>query len=227
MPARSLNNTTAVIFDLDGTLVESAAAICAIANTMMKDLKLPALSVAETRQLIGNGAEVFLKRALTARDALQPEHFDTQFERFMTLYDTAPGDANAPFPGVHETLQDLSASGIAIGLCTNKPTAPTRSVITAMGWDNIFDTIITGDTVAQKKPHPAPLLEAANQLGREAVAYVGDSEIDSEAAAAAKFPFLLFTEGYRKTEITEITHTAAFSDFSHLPHLLQSVYAEA
>jgi phosphoglycolate phosphatase len=216
---------TAVIFDLDGTLVDSAAALRDIANSYMTRRGLSLLSLEEARSYIGNGAPVLLERALKARNAHDPANFDAHFEEFHQIYSDAPGAANVPFPGVEDTLRHLLAQGYKLGLCTNKPAAPTRVVLEAHGWHEFMPVAISGDTLAQRKPHPEPLHEAGRRLGATRIVYVGDSEVDAETAQAAGVPFLLFTEGYRKAPIAALPHTATFSHFSELPALVARVLA--
>ncbi|MCH9807914.1 MAG: phosphoglycolate phosphatase [Alphaproteobacteria bacterium] len=211
---------TAVIFDLDGTLIDSVGAVADIANTLMRELNLPPLETDEARSYVGNGAERFLERALTARDALQADAFKEHFARFNSLYAAAPGDANEPFRGADAALRQLACEGYQIGLCTNKPLAPTLVVLKAMGWEDLMGAVIAGDVLPEKKPDPAPLLEAARRLGRERAIFVGDSEVDAETAAAAGLPLVLYTEGYRKSPIEALVHARAFSQFSELPGII-------
>ncbi|HUS96814.1 MAG TPA: phosphoglycolate phosphatase [Hyphomicrobiaceae bacterium] len=211
----------AIIFDLDGTLVDSAAAICDIANAYMRERGLPALSLSEARGYIGHGAPSFLINALKARDGGYDEaSFPKHFARYQQIYAEAPGSANAPFPGVVDTLKTLHAGGAKLAVCTNKPGAPTKIVLDAHGWGGYFDAVISGDTLEKRKPDPEPLYEAARRLGTTPVIYVGDSDVDAATAKAAAIPFFLFTEGYRKAEVKDLPHAVAFSDFSSLPGLI-------
>jgi phosphoglycolate phosphatase len=216
---------TAVIFDLDGTLVDSAAALRDIANTYMSRRGLSSLDLAEARSYIGNGAQVLLRSALRARDAYDPARFDEHFAEFHRVYSEAPGSANIPFPGVEDALRRLRAEGYKLGLCTNKPATPTRVVLEAHGWQALIPVVICGDTLPERKPDPAPLHEAKRRLGVTRLVYVGDSEVDAATAEAAGVPFLLFTEGYRKTPIADLPHTATFSHFADLPALVARLLA--
>lgn len=213
----------AVIFDLDGTLVDSVAAICANANRLMAEIGEQPLDLAETRGYIGHGARMFLKQALKARaGAFDPETFEARFARLHQIYAEQPGEANPPFPGVEAVLQALHARrDIVLGLCTNKPAAPTRMVLEAFGWTGVFGTVVAGDTLAERKPHPLPLLTAIARLGATTAVYIGDSEVDAETAAAANVPFALYTEGYRKTAVDQIRADAQFSDFTELPAIIE------
>jgi len=213
---------TGIVFDLDGTLVESAPAICDIANTLMAELGLPKLDIAETRSYVGNGAGRFVERALVARNAHNASTFDAHFSRFSAFYDEAPPEANEPMPGSTEALHALAAAGHRLAICTNKPMVPTQLVLQAMGWNELFEVVVAGDTLSERKPHPAPLLKAAADLHQAAAIFVGDSEVDAATAEAADIPFFLYSQGYRKSPLSEMKHTAAFDNFSELPDLIRS-----
>lgn len=213
---------TAIIFDLDGTLVQSAAAIRDIVTNYMVERGLPALTLEEAHVYIGHGSPYFLTQALKARDAFDPATFDAEYDRLQYFYRTAPGSANVPFAGVTEALKTLHGRGFKLAVCTNKPAAPTKVVLDAHGWTPLFGAVIAGDTLEEKKPDPAPLHEAARRLGFEIALYVGDSDVDAEAAKAAGYPFFLFTEGYRKAAVEDLPHAVAFSDFLELPGLVEA-----
>lgn len=218
---------TGIIFDLDGTLIESAPAICDITNRFMDKRGLPPLSVEETRGYIGNGAARLLELALQARKAFQEDAFASDLEVFQELYAAAPPEANIPMPGCREAMETLSASGHRLALCTNKPMAPTRALIDAMGWSELLGVIVAGDSLPERKPHPAPLLKAASDLNQDHAIYIGDSEVDAATAEAAGLPFILYTAGYRKAPVDALRHTAAFDSFEQLPALVDTLLARA
>ena len=216
---------TAVIFDLDGTLVESAPVIRDVANKLMAEISLPPLQLGDVRSFVGEGTVVFLERALQHHGAAasSAQQFEAWHDRLKQLHAEAPGGDNLAMPGVDAVLGTLHKRGDALGVCTNKPEAATRNVIAARGWAEILTTVIAGDTLAQRKPDPEPLLEAARRMQAQSVVFVGDSETDAATAAAAGMPFLLYTEGYRKSGIDALPHTAAFSDFAELPALIDGL----
>ena len=107
-----------VIFDLDGTLVDSAEVLRDVGNTVLAERGLTLMETNEARSYIGNGARVFVTKMLTARDAVDPETFEAIFERYSALYAAAPGAANIPFPHVDETLRQLVSLGHRLPLCT-------------------------------------------------------------------------------------------------------------
>ena len=211
-----------VIFDLDGTLVESAPAIRDIANAFMAKRGLAPLDLAETRRAVGNGATRFLERVLTARGAFDAATFADDYEVFHGLYAAAPPEANVPMPGSIAAMETLMRAGHRLALCTNKPMAPTAQIVDALGWREFLSVVVAGDSLPERKPHPAPLLKAADDLGEPVAIYVGDSEVDAACALAAGLPFVLFTGGYLNGDLPA-EPAARFSDFAELPAIVASL----
>ena len=214
-----------VVFDLDGTLIDSAPAIQAIGNRLLADHGLAALTAEETRAFVGNGAAKFVERAFKARGIDDPTLAAEGAERFQIYYKEADPFENTPMPGAEASMRALAGEGCKLGLCTNKPAEPTRMVLEALGWSALLPVVVAGDSLPVKKPDPAPLLEAGRRLGGSRLMFVGDSEVDAEAAQRAGTPFLLYTEGYRKSAVETLPHDAAFSDFAALPDLLRTTAA--
>lgn len=215
----------AVVFDLDGTLVDSAPAIRGVGSAVLAELGAAPLTLGETRGFIGNGARVFLEKALAARGiAAGPAEIDRHYRRFEALYAEAPGGGNPPFPGVPAFLGALRAEGVLLGLCTNKPGVPTLNVLEAHGWQGLFATVIAGDSLPERKPDPAPLRRALSDLGADRAVYVGDSEVDEATALAAGLPFALFSGGYRKKPAGDFAAALVFSDWQALaPAALRAI----
>ncbi|WP_321573054.1 phosphoglycolate phosphatase [Tabrizicola oligotrophica] len=213
-------DTVAVIFDLDGTLIDSAADIHATANRVMGEMGHAALSRAEVQAYVGKGVPNLVARLLEhhGQDPAGPLLAPT-IARFEAEYLTAHSQTR-PYPGVLPALERLAGDGAALGLCTNKPLAPARAVMDHLGLTRHFAAILGGDSLPLRKPDPEHLHATARALDRRKVIFVGDSEVDADTAAAARVPFLLFTEGYRKSPVDRIAHTAAFADWSHLPRLV-------
>jgi phosphoglycolate phosphatase len=212
---------TALIFDLDGTLIDSAPDIhAAVARTLAEEDAAP-LPLGEIRSFIGNGVPALIARVMAARGETPDEIRARELSaRFMRHYQAAPVEHTTLYAGVAEALDILDDAGHRIGLCTNKPAATARAILAAFGIGHHFAALVGGDSLAERKPHPAPLYATWHALGGGDVACVGDSEVDAAAAAAAGMPLLLFTQGYRKTPIGQLTHLQAFDHFTMLPGLV-------
>jgi phosphoglycolate phosphatase len=212
---------TALIFDLDGTLVDSAPDIHAAVARMLAEEDAAPLSLSQVRSFIGNGVPALITRVMAARGEAPVESRAADLvARFMRHYEGAYVQQTTMYPGVAEALAALDASGCRIGLCTNKPAASARAILAAFGIEPHFSAVVGGDSLPQRKPRPEPLYATRRALGGGDVVCVGDSEVDAEAAAAAGMPLLLFTKGYRKTPIGRLQHLKAFDHFSRLPGLV-------
>jgi phosphoglycolate phosphatase len=212
--------TLAVAFDLDGTLIDSAPDIHAAVNRALATLDLPGLTATQVKGSVGNGAPLLLSRCLAALGQAHegPLHNEL-YKTFIGFYDNAFA-LTALYPNVRETLNALSNAGLPMGICTNKPQSPTLAVLRHFGLLGFFSAVVGGDSLPKRKPDPAPLHFLINALGNSSAVFVGDSEVDAETAEAARVPFLLFTEGYRKSPLADLHPRASFSDFSALPGLI-------
>ncbi len=207
-----------IVFDLDGTLVDSAADLQGIANRLLALRGLAPIRLDEARSFIGQGVAVFVAKLRAARGIAQAGQAAILAD-FMAQYDDAV-TLTVPYPDVPQTLDHLQREGHLLALCTNKPMRPTLALLRHLNLERHFTRILAGDSLPQHKPDPAPLLAAFDIGGTGPDLYVGDSEVDAETARRAGVPFLLFTEGYRSTPITDLPHRAAFSAFSQLPALV-------
>jgi phosphoglycolate phosphatase len=212
----------AVIFDLDGTLIDSLPAIHAAALAVLAGLGLPPVSLPQVRSFVGRGVPHFLRQVLLASGEAPDGQLLAPLERaFLATYATEP-EGNTPYPGVAEALAALAGQGCRLAVCTNKPLRPAEAALRHVGLLERFEAVVAGDSLPTRKPDPAMLHAAHERLGGGPMLYVGDSEIDAETALAARAPFLLYTGGYRTTPVADLPHHAAFGDFALLPGIVAS-----
>ena len=190
------NAPRAVLFDLDGTLVDTAPDLCNAVNHVLAGLGRAAVPLARLREVVSKGGRAMLAVALpdlddAARDALLPP--------FLARYAEALAVESEPFTGVPALLDALDARGVRWGIVTNKPEALAAGVVAGMGWVARCAVLVGGDTLPRRKPDPAPLHLACERLGIDPAQclYVGDDERDVQAARAAGMPSAAALWGYR------------------------------
>jgi N-acetyl-D-muramate 6-phosphate phosphatase len=184
------------LFDLDGTLLDSAPDMLATANRMLAARGQAPVLLATLRQHVSRGARAMIAAAFPELDTAEREALVAEF---LALYREELGRHSVLFDDIAAMLQALEDDGARWGIITNKPEYLARDVVAGLGWQARCAVLVGGDTFAEKKPHPLPLQEAARQLGvdpRQCV-YVGDDERDVIAARAAGMPSIAVLWGYR------------------------------
>lgn len=189
-----------VLFDLDGTLVDSVPDLAQAVDRMRVALGYPAAGVKAASRWVGNGAEVLVRRALD--DATQNDVSEAQFSRgfelFLAFYGEATADQSVLYPGVMECLQGLQERRVRMGVVTNKPMRFTETMLAGFGLSGFFSVVYGGDSFPVKKPDPRPLLEAMTVCSVQPAQtlMVGDSINDVRAARAAGCPVICVPYGY-------------------------------
>jgi phosphoglycolate phosphatase len=212
-----------IVFDLDGTLIDSAADLATAVNAMLADLGCEPLSVPEVRRMIGDGVAMLVSRALAARHCAAADPTRAA-QIFMRHYESNATSLTTAFPGVDEALRALRAAGIPLAVCTNKPARITADILSSLDLAQYFARVIGGDSLPYRKPDPRvllALLEAFAASPSDSL-LVGDSEVDAATARGAGVPFVLMTHGYRRGPATEISCMAALESFAQLPQLLRT-----
>jgi len=189
----------AVLFDLDGTLLDTAPDMIGALNALRAERALEPLAFAALRGQVSHGATALVRRGFA--DASEAQ-FAVLRARFLELYSARVAASTQPFPGVLELLETLERRGIPWGIVTNKPQWLTEPLLQGLGLAARAGTVVCGDTLPERKPNPLPLLHAARQLAHEPAdcVYVGDAERDMRAARAAGMRSLVAGFGYIEPE---------------------------
>ena len=191
-----------VMIDLDGTLINSAPDLAASANRMLEALDMPTYETKQVAQWIGNGVSRLVKRALTGEMNAEPdpELYERGYKVFLEAYGELVSDQSRPYPGVVEGLKKLQAAGFQLACITNKAEAFTVPLLKDLDLYKYFKLVISGDTLAKKKPDPLPLLHACEYFGitPDHGVLIGDSINDTQAARNAGMPVLLVPYGYNR-----------------------------
>jgi phosphoglycolate phosphatase len=186
-----------LLLDLDGTLVDSLPDLLDVLNQVLGDFGVPELTAAQAKPMVGDGALKFVERALAAR-GVTPDQITPAQSRFLTLYEARPARLSRVYSCVPETLAQLSQDGWLCALCTNKPERATRVMLSELDLDRFFRAIITGDSLPQKKPDPAPMRAAlaALEVSPHRAIAVGDHANDLRAARGAGVRAIFARYGY-------------------------------
>lgn len=207
---------SAIIFDLDGTLIDSAPDIHAAMAEVFKRRGIDPVPFQQVRSFIGNGVSKLVARCIRAAGLDESDALHAEIAAEFHARYAAAVHLTTLYPHVADTLQTLHKDGFRLGLCTNKPEAATHAVLKHFGIDHLFDAMSFGDGPYPAKPDPAPVRHIVDQLPARRFLYVGDSETDAETAKNAKLPMAIFTRGYRKTPVEQLYHDAHFDDFAQL-----------
>ena len=213
-------DVAAVVWDLDGTLVDSAPDIAASLNRLLVENQLDALDESRIRKMIGEGVAVLIRRGLEEHDVMpDPQRLEQLVERFLVIYAEVATASTRLFPGALGALQSLRDAGLRQAICTNKPESITRQVLAGLGIAGYFGVVIGGDTLPRNKPDPLPLSTALESLqaapGRSLM--VGDSAIDVQTAHAAGVGMAFVTFGYGPEPKPPHKADYLIDDFTELP----------
>jgi len=186
-----------VLFDLDGTLLDSAPDMLATANRMRAARGHGPMPLAELRPHVSRGSRAMTAAALPELAGDVPPEL---IREFLDIYEQELGRSSAAFDGVAELLDAIEADGARWGIITNKPEYLARQALPLLGWDTRCAILLGGDSLPERKPHPLPLLHSAQALGFASrdCAYVGDDQRDIEAGRAAGMHTLVALWGYRE-----------------------------
>ncbi|MBB3265472.1 phosphoglycolate phosphatase [Azospirillum sp. OGB3] len=212
---------SAVVFDLDGTLIDSARDMTRVLNRTLSRFARPSLTEAQVRGMVGDGSAALVRQAFSATgDALNEEALKTALADYLDAYFR---DDEPPllYPGVSDTLAALAENGVRLGLCTNKPERITRKLLDRLGLSPLFSALAGGDTLPVKKPDGRHLSWVVEALGGGSAAMVGDNRNDVAAARAAGVPVVAMTYGYPRMPVQELGADVLLDRIADLPDALR------
>ncbi len=214
----------ALLFDLDGTLVDSAEDLMDALNEVLVGEGLRRVSGAEVRSMIGDGALKLVERGLVETGG-DLRRSDELLAIFLKIYEPRSSRKTRPYPGVLDTLGGLRKSGLHLAIVTNKPEVATRLITNALGLTPFFGAVVGGDTLPERKPHRAPVEEALRRLGVGAseALMVGDSCHDVEAAHAAGLKAAVVSYGYAHGDPRGLGADFVIDHFSDLPRAMENL----
>ena len=210
-----------VAFDLDGTLADTAPDLAAALNHTLERLGRPIVPPDSVRHLVGHGARALLRNALAVSGEAPEELIEEGFPLYIDYYAANICVGTTLYPALEEALDALSDRGVGLAICTNKPERMTHLLLDALGWSGRFQAVVGADTLAVRKPDPAPLHEAVARAGGGRAVFVGDSITDAETARAAGLPFVAVSFGFSDRPVGELGADAVIDDFGELVGVLE------
>ena len=191
-------HSTAILFDLDGTLVDTADDLAASMNYALGETGCEPVPPAQVRHLVGFGARRMLKRGyqISAQKEATEAELDTALALFLDHYQENIAVHSRPFPGAIEMIERFSKLGVRFAICTNKREAMAVQLLETLGVAPLFETIVGADTTTAAKPDPAPVRLCLERTNAQRGSFIGDSDTDIKAAAAADMPCFIARFGY-------------------------------
>ena len=209
-----------LIFDLDGTLVDSLPAMYAAANAMLAELGRAPVAAADCAGFVGRGVKVLVTRLLEHTGGLPEGGVAPALARYHAIYGADPVTGTTVYPGLRRALTSLAAAGHGLGVCTQKPVAPARAILESLAIMPPLTALTGGASLDVLKPDPRMVFHAAEQLPRGPGVMIGDSLIDAQVAEAAGVPFLFRLGGYGDQPSGTVPVAGRFAHYDELPELV-------
>ena len=212
-----------IVFDLDGTLIDSVPDVGAAMNRMLVGAGYPQIADKHVRDYVGWGARAMIEKALaTAGVQAEEDEIERRLSEYLAFYRAAPADRTIVYPGVREVLDKLRAEGTPMGICTNKPHAMSELVLEALDMSRYFSAVLGGDAARHRKPDGRHVHETLRLMGAEGTSAVmiGDSETDMAAGRDAGLPVIAVTYGYAHGDPAKLDADIFIDRFGDLPAAL-------
>ena len=218
-----------IVFDLDGTLIDSLPDVLASLNLLLAAEKRRPLRIQELHNLVGRGVYPMIEGAysMTGKAITSPSELENAVHCYINNYKTNPVEHTVVFPNVIETLGSLKKDGFCMGICTNKPYEMTLLVLEGLGIDVFFDGVTGGDNLPFNKPDPRHILTTLEKMKSEAhrAVMVGDSWVDVKAGHNAGLPVIAVNYGYSERPMESLNADRVIDDFALLPQRITELNA--
>lgn len=215
-----------IIFDLDGTLVDSASSLCKVGNHLLGMLNRTEIDVETYKKFIGKGILKQVEQLLLFTGGVPGDGLKKQLRLFRERYDQDPLVATKVYPGAYGALKYLKSMPARLAICTQKEEVPAKKVLAALDLIKYFEGFTFGNSLSVMKPNPETVSHSIRNFEAGPLIYVGDSEIDSITAKNANAIFLLFAGGYRNSPLASIEHYATFESHNEIPGLIAQILSE-
>lgn len=214
-----------VVFDLDGTLADTAPDLTAALNHSLRQLGRPTVPEESVRHMVGHGARALLSKGLAATGGMTEALVDRGFPIFLDYYEQHICEGSRAFPGLEHALDELAALGVRLAVCTNKLEHLSRKFLDAIGLSHRFDALVGGDTIGMRKPDPAPLIEAIARCGGGRAVFVGDSITDTLTGRNTNIPTVAVSFGFSDRPVAELGADQLIDHFDQLLPALRALAA--
>jgi phosphoglycolate phosphatase len=211
-----------LIFDLDGTLIDSVPDLTESLNRVLRECGYAPLTRSEVAPMVGDGVPALVARGFAARGGSAAEAVEA-LPRYIKIYEATATTLTRPYPGVRDTILALRRRGYRRAVCTNKLQQASETVLDGLGLADLFEAVAGGDRYPVRKPDPGHLLGLVAELGgsRERAVMIGDSENDAAVAHAARVPLVLMRYGYARVDPSTLGAAAVLDAFVELPAVLE------
>jgi phosphoglycolate phosphatase len=225
MTRRAMSNPI-IVFDLDGTLIDTAPDLIATLNLVLTLEKIPPVPFEKARAMIGGGVRPLIEEALIEQQRhLGEAAVDALFEQYVRHYQKHIADLSRPYPGCEDVLEVLSLQGFTLAVCTNKYESLSLRLLEALGMTAHFAAICGQDTFPMKKPDPEMLIRTIERAGGDIsrAIMVGDSDTDVRTARAAGIPIVGVDFGYTDIPMAQLSPDRLISHFDQLPAMVMEL----
>ena len=214
-----------IVFDLDGTLINSAPDLCFALNETLKEINIPVITLQEVMGYLGDGALELIKRGISKYQDVDNYDLEKLRLRFLEIYDSCLLNETDFYENVLDSLEKLKQMNFTLAICSNKPELLTKRIIKGLNASNYFKTITGGDTFNYRKPDARHLEKTILQSGKkiEQAIMIGDSKNDILCANALNIPSIVVSFGYSKIPVKDLNANIIMSNYKDLISHIQEV----